>query len=146
MISYLIEIVKIKGHQTNKTTSYNPFIIDLWIRLLSFHSPLLRKSIFVSVPLPINMFKFGRFSYMKLIIIRIWKLINTNLHFLFYWRSASINIAQSIQPVKKTAMYIDKYIVNKLQWFLRKFLFQLLSKSGLNDVWTALTEDNVGAK
>ena len=78
----MIEIVEIKGHPTNKTTSYNPFIIDLWIRLLSFHSPLLRKSIFVSVPLPTNMFKFGRFSYMKLSIILTRKLIGRLFPFL----------------------------------------------------------------
>ena len=69
----MIEIVEIKDHPTNKTTSYNPFIIDLWIRLLSFHSPLLRKSNFVYIPLPSNMFKFGRFSYMKLSTTHEWK-------------------------------------------------------------------------
>ena len=72
----MIEIIEIKGHPTNKTTSYNPFTLDLLIRLLSFHSPLLRKFNFVSVPLPINMFKFGRFSYMELSIICTWKLIS----------------------------------------------------------------------
>ena len=62
----MIEIIDIKGHPTNKTTSYNPCIIDLWIRHLTVHSPLLSKSHLVLIPLPINMFKFGRFSYMKL--------------------------------------------------------------------------------
>ena len=68
LISCLIEIVITKCHPTNKTTSYNPLIIDLWIRLLSFHSPLLRKSVFVSIPLLINMFKFSRYSYWRLSI------------------------------------------------------------------------------
>ena len=65
-ISYLIEIVNIKSYPKNKTTSLNPFIIDLLIRRLFVHSPLLKKSIFVSLPPPSNMFKFGRFSYMTL--------------------------------------------------------------------------------
>ena len=44
-IWYLIQIVKIKSHTISYTTSYNLFIIDLMIKLLPFHSLLVKKSI-----------------------------------------------------------------------------------------------------
>ena len=103
-------------------------MIDFWIKLLSFHSPLLRKSMFVSVPLPSNMFKFGRFSYMKLtttvpIYGKIHHRISNSSE--EYLRS----MAQIVQHVKKTAMYISSNMVYTRAQLFHSSLFQHVSMS-----------------
>ena len=129
----MIEIIEIKDHPTNKTTSYNPFTIDLWIRLLSFHSPLLRKSNFVYIPLPSNMFKFGRFSYMKLSTTHEWKFLDMLSRFQYYRRIASIIC---------TEKYLDLQVHSECNTVTSILisLFQHFITFWLTDIWTFLTE------
>ena len=54
------------GIQLTKLQGIIHVIVDLWIRQLLFHSPLLLKFLLAYMPILTNMLKFCRFSYLKL--------------------------------------------------------------------------------
>ena len=140
-----LRLLTIKSHPKNKTTSSNLFKIDLLIRLFSVRSQLLRTSIFVSLPPPSNMFKFGRFSYLTLSIFPILDLQELNrTNFVTsqvqHWSKQWVErwIDENLKTELKILciyfwLYISKILVNNYK--IRHITWKLQYKHNTGGLW-----------